>query len=73
NILNAGFDQIFNLISPITMESGDIIDTLVYRLAFVDAQFSLATASGLFKSAISCILIILSYQLAYRFTGYKVL
>lgn len=71
-ILNAGFDQIFNLMSPIVMESGDIIDTLVYRLAFENAQFSVATAAGLFKSAISCVLIIASYKIAYRLSGYKV-
>ncbi len=72
NILNAGFDQIYNLMSPITIQSGDIIDTLVYRLGIKSAQFSLATAAGLFKSAISCVLIVLSYKLAYRLTGYKV-
>lgn len=72
NILNAGFDQIYNLMSPVVMESGDIIDTLVYRLAFKSAQFSLSTAAGLFKSAISCVLIIMSYKLADRLTGYKV-
>ncbi|MDF2925186.1 MAG: protein lplB [Paenibacillaceae bacterium] len=73
NILNAGFEQIFNLMNPITMRSGDIIDTLVYRLAFQNARFSIATAAGLFKSVISCILVIVSYKLAYRLTGYKVI
>ncbi len=72
NILNAGFDHIYNLMSPITRDSGDIIDTLVYRLGIKSAQFSVATAAGLFKSSISCVLIIASYKLAYRFTGYKV-
>lgn len=32
NVLNAGFDQIFNLYSVQVYESGDIIDTLVYRI-----------------------------------------
>ncbi len=73
NILNAGFEQIFNLMNPVTMKSGDIIDTVVYRLAFQNARFSIATAAGLFKSVISCILVIVSYKLAYRLTGYKVI
>lgn len=30
NVLNAGFDQIFNLYSPLTYSTGDIIDTYVY-------------------------------------------
>jgi putative aldouronate transport system permease protein len=35
NILNAGFDQVFNLYSPQVYESGDIIDTFVYRIGLV--------------------------------------
>ncbi len=38
NVLNAGFDQVFNLYSPQIYESGDIIDTLVYRIGLVDAH-----------------------------------
>lgn len=72
NILNAGFDQVFNLYSPVVLQSGDIIDTLVYRLGIEGTQFSIATTAGLFKSIISCILIITSYKLAYRFAGYKI-
>jgi putative aldouronate transport system permease protein len=72
NILNAGFDQVFNLLSPITYESGDIIDTLVYRIAFDNAQFSIATAAGLFKSMISLVMISLSYYLARRYAGYRI-
>jgi len=71
NILNAGFDQVYNLYSPIVYESGDIIDTYVYRMSFVNAQYSLATAVGLLKSAISFIMISISYFLAYRFAGYR--
>ena len=33
NILNAGFDQIYNLYSPIVYKGGDIIDTYVYRMS----------------------------------------
>lgn len=71
-ILNAGFDQIFNLMSPITMQSGDIIDTLVYRLGITSGQYSIATAAGLFKSVISSIFIVTSYKLAHRCAGYRV-
>jgi len=72
NVLNAGFDQIFNLYSPIVYETGDIIDTFLYRLAFERAQFDISTAAGLFKSAISTVLIILSYSIAYKTSGYRV-
>lgn len=72
NILNAGFDQIFNLYSPPVYESGDIIDTLVYRLGLLDAQYGVATAVGLFKSLVSFIFISVSYFFAYRFADYRI-
>ncbi|MDF2671607.1 MAG: protein lplB [Paenibacillus sp.] len=71
-VLNAGFEQIFNLYSPFVYESGDIIDTMVYRMGLVDAQYSLSTAVGLLKSVVSLILISVSYTLASRLANYRI-
>lgn len=60
NILNAGFDQVFNLYNPLVYETGDIIDTYVYRIGLIDMQYSLATAVGLIKSVIGFVLIMSS-------------
>ena len=70
-ILEAGFDQIFNLYSAAVYETGDIIDTFVYRMGFNNMQYSISTAAGLFKNAISFILILISYRVTYRTTGYR--
>lgn len=72
NVLNAGFDQVFNLYSPLVYSTGDILDTWVYRMGLLNVQFSLATAAGLFKSAISFILIVVSYIIAYKAADYKI-
>lgn len=72
NVLNAGFDQIFNLYSPGVYESGDIIDTFVYRMGVLNAQYGPATAVGLFKSVISTMFIAVSYFLAYRIADYRI-
>jgi len=72
NVLNAGFDQVFNLYSPSVYQSGDILDTLIYRIGLLDAQFGVATAIGLFKSCVSFALITLSYFLAYRLVNYRI-
>lgn len=69
NILNAGFDQIFNLYNPIVYETGDIIDTYVYRIGMVERQYSIGTAVGLFKSVISFILIMGANKAAKKLTG----
>ncbi|MBM7565362.1 ABC transporter permease [Paenibacillus sacheonensis] len=72
NVLNAGFDQVFNLYSPVVYQSGDILDTLVYRLGLIDYQYSVATAVGLLKSIVSLIFMAGSYVLAYRFANYRI-
>ena len=71
NVLNAGFDQIFNMYSPAVYETGDILDTMIYRLGLENAQFGPAAASGLFKSVISTIFISSSYFIADKFFDYK--
>ncbi|MBP3039198.1 sugar ABC transporter permease [Bacillaceae bacterium Marseille-Q3522] len=72
NVLNAGFDQVFNLYNPLVYETGDIIDTFVYRMGIEQAEYSLSTAIGLFKSVVSFFLISLSYFLAHRFAHYRI-
>ncbi|MDR0269900.1 ABC transporter permease subunit [Paenibacillus sp.] len=72
NVLNAGFDQIFNLYNPLVYDSGDIIDTYVYRAGLLQVQYGLATAVGLLKSIISFVLIILSYVMASKFANYRI-
>jgi len=72
NILNAGFDQIFNLYSPLVYRTGDIIDTLVYRIGIVNYQYGVATAVGLFKSVVSLLLIGIAYKLAAKWADYRI-
>jgi putative aldouronate transport system permease protein len=72
NIMNAGFEQVFNLYSPRVYETGDIIDTFVYRIGIQQAQFSVATTVGLFKSVIFSILLIGSYRVAHKYAGYRI-
>jgi len=73
NILNAGFDQIFNMYNPLVYKTGDILDTYIYRMGIMSGQYSFATAVGLFKSVIGMILIIMCNWAAKRFAGYRIL
>jgi putative aldouronate transport system permease protein len=74
NVLNAGFDQIFNLSNTSVYRSADIIDTWVYRISFESStpMYSLGAAVGLFKSVVSLFFISSSYYLAYRFANYQI-
>ena len=72
SILNAGFDQIYNLYNAAVYSTGDIIDTWVYRVGLNDMQFSLATAVGLLKSVVGFLLISTSYLIAYKKANYRI-
>ncbi|MFC4811769.1 ABC transporter permease [Paenibacillus sp. GCM10023250] len=72
NILNAGFDQIFNLYSPLVYDKGDIIDTFVYRVGLQGSNYSFATAVGLFKSVVGFVLIVLTYGAANKAANYRI-
>lgn len=72
NLLNAGFEQVFNLYTPQVYESGDIIDTLVYRIGLQQAQFGPSTAVGLIKSLISTVMISASYYVSWKYFDYRI-
>lgn len=72
NVLNAGFDQVLNLYNPGVYSSGDIIDTLVYRLGLQNNKYEIATAMGLFKSVVSFVFISVGYRMAYKYADYRV-
>ncbi len=71
NVLNAGMDQVMNMYSPQVYLSGDILDTYIYRIGLENAQYSLSTAAGLFKSAVSAVLMSLAYFFAIKYGDYQ--
>ena len=74
SVLNAGFDQIFNLYSPVVYSTGDIIDTYLFRLAFGrgGGMFARAAAVGLMRSVVSAVLMSISLFFAYKVANYKI-
>jgi len=72
NVLNAGFEQVLVLENPVVYSTGDILDTWVYRVGLLGANYSLGTALGLAKSVVGFFLILLSYWLADRLANYRI-
>ena len=66
SLLDAGFDQVFQLYNGAVLDVADIIDTWVYRVGLLDAQFELATAVGLFKGVVGMVLIVTANQVLRR-------
>ena len=68
HVLNAGFDQIYNMYNPMVYDAADIIDTYVLR-RIVLMDFGLATGAGLFKSVVGLLMVVLANWLARRLSG----
>lgn len=72
SILSAGFDQIYNLYSPMVYKTGDVLDTYVYRMGLISRQYSFSTAVGLLRSVVGLILMVMANELSKRFTERKI-
>lgn len=69
HILDAGFGQIFVLLNPAVLSTGDIIDTWVYDAGIRNSQIELATMVGLFKGIIGLLLIVTANRLSKKWAG----
>ena len=69
SIMDAGFDQVFNLYNSAVYKTGDIIDTYVYRYGLGEMKYSFATAVGLFKNIIAFILVVGTNLITRRISG----
>ena len=68
SFLELGFEQVFNLLTPMTYSVGDIFDTYVYRVGIQQAQYSFTTAVGLFQSTIGLFMVVTFNKLANKFS-----
>nr|WP_325175884.1 ABC transporter permease subunit [Paenibacillus profundus] len=59
-LLETGFEKIYLMQNPLNLKTSEVIDTYVYKIGLLSQamNFSYATAIGLFKSAISLVLIV---------------
>lgn len=58
NVMNAGFDQIFNMQNAVVRPVSDILDTYIYRITFgTGTDFGFSTGVGLFKAIINFVLL----------------
>lgn len=66
SLLNAGFDQIFLLYSPVVYSVADVTSTFVYREALIQQRFSYGAAVDLFTSLVGMALVLTSNAIAKR-------
>lgn len=69
NIMAIGFEKAYLLQNPLNLSESEIIATYVYKTGLLNADFSLATAVGLFNSVINLVLLLVVNMVAKRVTG----
>jgi putative aldouronate transport system permease protein len=67
HVLDSGFEQIFLMLNPFNMDIGNVLDTYVYFKGIQQADYSFASAVGVFKGVVGLILVVGANRLAKRF------
>ncbi|MNN77290.1 putative multiple-sugar transport system permease YteP [compost metagenome] len=68
NVMAIGFEKVYLLQNPLNIANSEIIATYVYRIGLLNANYSFATAVGLFNSLINLVLLVTVNGLAKRIT-----
>jgi putative aldouronate transport system permease protein len=65
-LLAVGFEKVYLLQNPLNLATSEVISTYVYKIGLLNANFSFATAVGLFNSVINMILLLMVNTLVKR-------
>ncbi|WCF09866.1 ABC transporter permease subunit [Paenibacillus thiaminolyticus] len=68
HFMETGFQKILLLYNSMNYETSDVINTFVYRRGILDADFSFATAVGLFQSVIGLILVVTANRIVRKYS-----
>lgn len=69
SIMSLGFEKIYLLQNPLNLATSEIIATYVYKIGLLNANFSFATAVGLFNSVVNLILLLMVNAIAKRISS----
>jgi len=69
NVLEANVEQILIFLNPLVRDVGEVIDTYVYRVGLLNAQFSYTTAIGLFQSIVGLAMVMSLNSLSKKVSG----
>lgn len=68
NIFKIGTDKIILLYNPMTYSVADVFGSFVYRKGLIEADYSYATAAGLFESVIAFIFVVSANKISKKLT-----
>ncbi len=69
NLMAIGFEKVYLLQNPLNLSTSEILQTYVYKMGIINANFSFSTAVGLFNSVVNLVLLIIVNALAKKVSG----
>ncbi|MGP6146488.1 ABC transporter permease [Jeotgalibaca sp. A122] len=69
SIMSLGYEKIYLLQNPLNVSSSEVISTFVYKIGVLGANYSFATAVGLFNSVVNFILIFTANKIVGKFSS----
>ena len=69
NLMAIGFEKVYLLQKPLNLGTSEILQTYVYNMGIINANFSFSTAVGLFNSLVNLVLLIIVNTIAKRISG----
>lgn len=68
DLLDVGFEKVFLLQNDLNLVGSEIINTYVYKVGLQQADFSFATAVGLFNTVVNIVLLVIANYVSKRLT-----
>lgn len=68
NLLSVGFEKVYLLQNAQNMGVSEVLSTYVYKMGMQNANYSLATAVGLFNAIISFILVLIANHISKKYS-----
>lgn len=66
-VMDSGFEQVFLMLNPLNEGTQNVLDTFVFYKGIQQADYSFATAVGLFKGFVGLVLVMSANRLAKKF------
>ncbi|RKN85804.1 ABC transporter permease [Paenibacillus ginsengarvi] len=66
-VMDSGFEQVFLMLNPLNEDTQNVLDTFVFYKGIQQADYSFATAVGLFKGFVGLVLVMSANRLAKKF------
>ena len=64
SVVSVGFEKVYLMYNPAIYETADVFSTYLYRRGILEADYSYATAVGLFNSILALVLIVVCNRIA---------